>query len=687
MATIISVGIGRSGSRGVRPSINGLQFIECGVGRSGSRAPDAKILTGVGSGVIVVDSWDPENNSEDVDHHRSFTVNVHAESSITEFEKLYDGGGTFEAGGTLTDAVEVGEGVQLATESPLIGFEDYVTAEKIIGSSQPDKWTHLGNVYYGWTPVNSSEDWDGRHIHCYSGDNTDYHRLDDGGEIAAGIMSCDVLFDSDDSTCLFGLACNLTGSGSALRGHALVCGPGNGYMNMKRVNSAGNWYGIGSYPITTPSYDTLYKMKFKFTTDGSTTWFYFKWWPASGSEPASFLYLGNDTAYVAAGYCGIVIDSGVGGAHTHVDNFAIEPDPSTYVASGDWTSDEIDTTAIVHYSHALVEWDETTPADTTAAVKARWKTGGTWLACTNGGQVPGIDLGEDTTAGSSKDSLELKIELATTDASETPVVKNLRFYHEPLASPVLEIELGSVVACVAADGSLDIWGEQQVVGGTEVTAWDDVWLQTNQPYRLFGLGYSLLVKLIYNGVDIDEIIVDLARDFWAESSPLLGAQFSMDPLKYASAPVEARWVCQGEWAPMGHSYEWVLLDINLGIHVDAAFLVGHYQLDNHPGSFLAGARELANHPGSLLVKGFQLDSHPGSLLVQGWRHDNHIGSLLVGVQEFWNHPGSFLVAVERIDNHPGSFLVYGVNRDGAIMVNVIDDDTYDRLVAEGIVFS
>jgi len=37
------------------------------------------------------------------------------------------------------------------------------------------------------------------------------------------------------------------------------------------------------------------------------------------------------------------------------------------------------------YSHGVVSWDETLPTGTSLAVKARWRNGGSWLACTNGG--------------------------------------------------------------------------------------------------------------------------------------------------------------------------------------------------------------------------------------------------------------------------------------------------------------
>ena len=653
--------------------------------RSGSRAPDAKIRTGLGAGMITVDSWDPADGTDDLDHNHSFKVNLHPDSNTIEKEVLFDGGGTFEAGGTLTDLNEIGEGVELASSSPSTDFEDYIADVGLNSASQPETWLYTG----GWSFFvrDGAANWDGKHVNCVTGNGYSSIAYTEGGTMLSGEVSMDWYWDSAYEYVWGGPMMNVSGSGTAMRGHAIWLIGTTIYL--KRINSSTSATTIKVVSHGMPVYeDTVYKIKVKFEDNGvDAIVFHFKVWDAANAEPASWTYLWYDTIYRTDGWVGIWQTSGSGNGMGRYDNFSMSPSPATYLPSGDWVSDEIDMTSIVNYSHALLDWDETTPVDTTAAVKARWRADGSWLACTNGGQVPGIDLGEDMTAGSSKDSLELKIELATTDTGETPLVENLRFYHEPIANSALLIDIHSETECTEADGTLDIWGKRQIIGGVNDIAWDDVWCETFQPRHQFGLDFSLLVKLIYNEVTIDEIIVSTARDFWAESSPMTGYQWSMLPLIVESAAVEARWVVSGMWASMGHTYAWVLADLNLGIHADAWYIIGHPTRNDHPGYLIAAIAELDDHPGFLLAKGYALDQHPGEFLVQGWRQNNEIGMVMPATQDIIDHVGHILPAVAEIADHPGMHLVYGVNRDGSIFVNVVDDDTYAKLIAEGIVFS
>ena len=676
-----------------RVTVNGYQFIEATVMSGTGNLSDVKIETGVGANAVIVDSWSPENNSEDVDHMQSFLVNCHADPDATEFDILFDGGGSFGDDGTFTQAVEIGQGVQLDTLSVLVDFEDY-TVGALAEQTQPTDWTWLGGNYsnaaFRWQVVADTdpEAWDGQQITMYMETGYTFTAMTGGGTYASGTFSCDMYFDSQYGAGIFGLAMNLTGSGSALRGHAVTFDTPATWVQLRRINSSTNWSGIGTaYPGGINLEDTLYHIKVQVVTDGATSWYYFKKWKDGDAEPASYNALGADTAYIGAGWVGYGMTGSASYARFRSDNLAIEPDPPVYFEDGDWTSDELDTTAIETYSHAMIEWDETTPTDTTALVKARWRNGGTWLTCTNGGQIPGIELGESTVAGSSKDSIEFKIELETTDNEATPLVENLHFYHVPLAYEALEIEIGGIISCVPADRSLEVWGIRQIIGGVNDEAWDDIWLQTYQGYHLFGLGENIVAKLIYNGIDIDEIVVGVSLDYWAESNPLTMAEFSMNPIKYASAPVEARWVLLPTWAPMNHIYEWILIDRTLAIHADANFLVGHVQIDDHAGALIVAHREVKDFAGSMLVKGFSRDDFAGHFLVQGYRYDDHSGMVMPAIKVLEDFAGQIIVAHEEIKDFAGMIVVYGVNRDGSIFLSVVDTDTYDKLVAEGIVFS
>lgn len=684
MATI-TCDVMRGAGVGIRCAINGYQFIECGVLRGAGVPVDAKVSAGIGTGIVVVDSWDPVANSVDVDHLAPFRVNCHAAPGSAEHAILFDGGGTFGADGTLDQAVEIGDGIQLDTNAPNFDFEDY-TLNTAIDVDKPAIWQWLGGTSaWKWWTRSNAWDWDGQHIDILTGSGGSWTGYM-GETFWAATYSLDVYHDSTGGTSgpTMGIGHQLTGSGTALRGYVAEFGTGQ-YLSLKRVYSATYHYGVGSINWGVMAEDVLYHVKFRFVNNGTTTWLYAKRWLDTDSEPADFTYVGADTAYAnRAGWTGLFHKSGSGNYRSLADNFKIEPDPAVYYASGDWQSDELDTTPLGIYSYGKLTWDETTPAGTSIAVKARWRNGGTWLACTNGAEVPGIAVGSDTTAGSSKDSLELLVELATTDTSVTPLLENLLLYHEPLAPDGLGIDINGVVTCTLAAGTLDVWGKNQISGGSIVDGWDNIWMETYEPHHLHGLGRALVVTLLYGGQEVEDIVVTTRLDYWMQSGNLLGWQFSMNPIKYASAPVECRYNVHDAWSPNSHGYEWVLLDKGIGIHADGWYIVGRPSISDAPGFFIAGALAITDHPGSLLAKGWQRDDNLAQLLVQGYRHDDAPAMFLPGQWYVLDTPAHVLVAhVHFSEEQPGSVLVYSVNRDGHIELNVVDDTTWAAMLAAG----
>jgi hypothetical protein len=163
----------------------------------------------------------------------------------------------------------------------------------------------------------------------------------------------------------------------------------------------------------------------------------------------------------------------------------------------------------------------------------------------------------------------------------------------------------------------------------------------------------------------------------------LYGQFSINPVKYAAAPTEARWNAQEPWCPMGHRYEWILVDYTLGMRADAAWLVGHYQLDDTPGFYLAAALELTDHPGFYLAYAYKRNDTPGEFLAQAYRRDDQPGMYMPAVETLNDHVGFYVVAVRELHDQPGSYLVRGVNADGVIEVSIVDADAWAELVARG----
>lgn len=686
MATTISAGVLSGGGRGIRASVNGHQFVDAEVMRGGGRMITTAVATS--KEILIIDSWDPLNNADPVDHGHSVKLNLHAIDSEPK-EILYDEGTEWNTEGTHDDTEAVGDVLQLATSAPSVDFEDYVVDANLDAGSQPGNWTKLDQVYSLNTKIlDDIGGEDNQYIGCSVNNDNMSHRFDDAGSFLNGVVQCrfrgaDV---SDPKPC--GAFFRTTGAGTAMRGHAVLIDAKSQYATMVRINDWDSTYGIASRNLGfTVDPETWYWIKVRFWGTTPNTYWEFKVWEDGDAEPGSYTWGAADTAYWGAGYVGIWAETSGGSETVMFDDFSVLPDPAVYVSSGEWVANPVDVTVVEHYSHALVSWDETLPTDTTAAVKFRWRDADTWSAASNGGELPGIERGDNMEAGSPYTDLQIKIELATTDTGETPEIENLRIYFEPVAEGGLEIDLDGDISCTVANEYLDYWGREQVVAAAVVQKWDDIWIQTEAPRWVVGLGHASEIKLMYGGDEVDSIIINWAEDWWLESAPLGGYYWGMTPLVYDGPPVDTRWNVSSPWFPGGHIYEWVLIDRGIAIHADAKWLCGHIQVNDQPGSLLAGELVLDDHPGSLLVQGYALDDFIGQLLVQGRRLDDQPGSVLPAVEFFIDSPGSVLVGTIEISNQPGSMLVYGVNRDGAIFVSVIDDNTYQTLIDHGITFS
>lgn len=678
MATLISAETMQGSGEGVRASVNNHYFVEAETLTGTGAMPSAKIRSGVGAGIVTIDSWTPAENDFNVEPQHSVEVNAHAHADSNEKSILYDDGtdGDPWSNGTLDDVSPTLDGIQLGLDAPAPDFSTYEN-NYLHDASQPENWTYLGHAL-GWV-ASPTDGWAYNNV---TGDHS-HSRYDDGGQPDNGELLAKFYVPGTPGD-YAGFNMWTRGAGSALAGYQVVMQMSGAYTLMRRMYSDTSTYGGGgTITFGTPDTSTWYWLKVKFQKDATLKHWWAKRWKDGDAEPASYTYGGNDTFDVASsGYVGLTNIKG----YSRVSDFQIIPDPAAYVLSGDWESGELDTTDIEQYSNALVSWDETTPTDTAVAVKARWRTGGTWLACTNGTVIPGITAGETTVAGSSKDSLEFRVELSTTDNTVTPLCENLLFDHQPLNPAGVEIEVDGHSATVA-NGALDVWGIRQIIAGVNDEAWDDVSFRTFLPWYLSNANAVITADFKYGGFTIGSVHYQIVNHRWMTSDDLLQAYFSLQPIKYASAPVEVRWNAQEGWAPMSHVYGWVLIDYSMGMHRDLAYLVGHYQIDDQPSSLLVAELAINDHPGSLLTKGYKLDDHIASLLVQGPQLDDHFGMVMPAIRTFSDAVGSVITGVAAINDHPGQYLVYGVNRDGAVFVNVIDDTTHAKLVAEGIVFS
>jgi hypothetical protein len=691
VATTITVGSAGTAIGGQRCSVNNHVFIEVESVGIATGTNDCKIRAGVGSSIITLESWTPADNSFNHEHLSQFRAVVSQHPDANEWTKTYNDGTSFGEG-TFTQTQVTGDALALAINSPLEDFESHATGTTLDSIAD---WTRSSTGYYyvrdqsylstmPSTPEN-------QYVYGTIYNGYIHYRYEGiGNTNDVVIITARVFSESTSGSSGSGLAVipwHTTGVGSSFRGHGTFFYFGDNLVGSRRFNSNTSTYGFWSGRIgITLSQNTWYWVKVKAHHTGSSVYCYWKKWADGDSEPADWQWGGSDTAYVYAGYPGIGHQSGVNVDNIAWDDFSVVPDPPSYYASGEWESGLIDTTGVGQYSGATIGWTPTTPTGTTIAVKARWRNGGTWLACTNGALLPGIDVGEDVSAGSSKDSLELKVELDTTDTGETPTVADLEVYQEPVADDALRIDLtvgSKTIEHVTADGSLAVEGKQIVSGSANISNWDDLKLETYQPYHLFAAGAFVTAELWYGPWMVDDIVVQLMRDYWKVASLEATGYYSLNPIKYASAPVQIRWNCQTPWFNGGKRYDWVLIDYSLGNRQDYTYLVGHYQLDDIPGFYIAGALNFGDNPGFYLAKGYKRDDQPGFFLSQAWRRDDQPGFYMPGIITNSDQPGMFIIAVRELHDQPGSFQVMGVNRDGVIEVTIVKDDLWTELAARG----
>ena len=678
MATIITAEPLIWGSRLERASINGHQFIEPDPLRWGFRLPDPTI--GSSHDIHSVLNWTPDHSSEGHPVGGPVTVNFKAENSeplAVEFVSGTD----FENGGTHDGTEVFGDAVQLLDAVKIFDFEDYVVDTTLTSGGQPESWisrTQWNNRHL----IRDKPTPDTNRVVHVEGDREGISTLVSAGDVESGLLEMMVYWPSAFLPTRTGLGFCMTGSGTALRGHAMTFKVGDYRVWAYRIDDEDSWYAYASITVPTPQINTWYHFKVHFWTT-TTVNYEFKLWKDSDTEPTEYTWGWASGSYVQPGAVGILTDGT--GQSVSLDNFAFDSGIPEYPASGEWTSDPIDVSSVETFSSGILTFDKTEPTDTTAALRARWNSSGEWQVCTSGETVPGIEYRDDMTPGSIRQTLEFRIELATTDAEETPSVSNIQLNFDPCDFANAEIDVDGKSATMANE-HLAKWGKEQVSGGTELIAYDDLFVRahTLKSYRLHG--EEIEAKFIFSDYEIDSIIfsqlvhairIATGGDAYFGFSGQAGA---------VEANSVASWTARMGWWKALHSYEWVLIDKTQRIRADARYRIGHPRNDDFLGSIVVAVAEQADFPGTILAKAYQRDDFPGTQLVQGWRIDDLPGSILAALQSSNDFPGSVIVGIGRQDDFPGGLLVFGVNRKNVIEIHTIDSDTLAELQLIGFVF-
>lgn len=676
----INLDVLRAGATMPRAFVNGQQWIEAEILRAGAVMPATPIRSS--EDVHTVLDWTPDDNS--IGHEIGGPVTVNFEATKGELAELdFTDTESFDDDGTHNGTVSSATAIELATTAELIDFEDYVGGN-ITGGSQPHSWTSV-------SPYDNNQTWidpaDSEKL-CVRALNWNHWmgvRLDDaGGSNLAGVIAGRVRFESDVDQQFF-VSFNLTGSGSAMRGHYISWGTQSIYASFGRWSSGYD----GTYGIRVenmgfePAVDTWYRFKVRFwTTEGVSMGAQFKFWEDGTTEPESYSWGGSDTAYTVPGYVAINTKHSSANPVMHWDDFQFMPDPPIFETSGNWESDPLNVSAAEIAAGHRINFDTTTPTDTTAAVKCCWGEGDAWLTCTDGEKLPGLLYREDMSAGSARATLYLRIELATTDTNATPEIDNLIINFDPCIFEDIELVVDGQSATRDND-HLAKWGREQISGGVLVEAFDDLFVQAHsfESYRLQGEAITAIFK--YDDFTVGDIVFSqLVQVFKVGASDGYFA--------FRGGAIEAvaaiQYTPRTTWSIAYHDYNWTLIDKTQGIHADAWFWVGHAQADDFPGSMIAAELQLSDHLGSILANAYKRDDFLGDELIQGYRFDDSIGSILPALEKLNDFLGMEVVAIEHRTDAPGSLLVYGVNRRNEIEIQTIDADTVAELELLGFVF-
>ena len=656
-----------------RATINKQQFVECPLPMQGGGVMAGSKI-GSSATVLNVKSWTPDQDDDGVPH--GHTVKANIEAINTELQDVhYDEGNDFLATGIFDDVAVVEDDLNLVTSPEGDDFEGYTIGQNPLGNGWTARTTDTS-----WT-IQQEVSGDSQHARGYGYDDESVMVLDSAGDSTDVIVEARIRFPESSDNPQAGVTARITGAGLAMRGYCAYIARGQTSLNIKRFIGDGVMFGLYTPAIPVVVENQWYRIKLRCVGSGISA----KVWKEGDAEPG---YQGVDnTSHPGPGASGVFYRSKLATRKALYDDFLTETYPPIYVSSGDW-EDEVDVTAAEHYSHGLISWDETTPTDTTAVVKARWRDTDAWVAQTNGERITGIGLGDDMRAGSSRDTLKLRVELASTDASVTPSVSNLRVYFEPLDRDQVEIVVHGA-ANILADNTLLDWGMAWLRPGTsdpyvEVKDWSDLWFQTVKRWMARDL-QAVTAALNYWGNAIESIT------FEAEASKYRHGyepcEWVVPALVMTSGPTLYEWTALKTWWPMGHNFEWLIIDKGQAIHADYRWMVGHLKINDTVGMVIPGVSSVRDHIGSLLAKAYRLDNYLGQTLVQGWRFDNAPGMVMVAERFYIDTVGSILLGAREMTSVPGMFLLYAVNRDGAVFVNVIDDDTYQALLDEGITFS
>jgi hypothetical protein len=234
-------------------------------------------------------------------------------------------------------------------------------------------------------------------------------RLDFAGQWQNGIIEVDVFLS--DAVGNYGVVYRCTNWGNSNDSYAY-----NAYISTTQIELAhgNNSTGTGAFTaisIVSASLasNTWYHLKVIFNGTNHQVWL----------NDVQYINV-TDSTYTAAGYIGLRHFNGnaSGGArHSgYFQSFGVMS-----ALSGTWTTNNISLNALGYAGSSVIEWNDTTPDNTTLAVQTSIDGGTTWATCTKNAAIPNIIPG----ASMASKNLLIQATLTSQNANATPQLHGL----------------------------------------------------------------------------------------------------------------------------------------------------------------------------------------------------------------------------------------------------------------------
>lgn len=684
MATTINATTPRVGFTGIRAAVVKLNRFWPNTASVRLVAPSVKFKKVQAFEVL---GWDPDQGDTDVPVPHSQTVNF----AVVRSNALSGSYSTAQrfGDGELENLELAGAGLQLAKERSVNDFNQYP-----VGGLPTGDFTQV-TPYGVWTVA--QEAGGNRYFHavCNSGQNQTFVSYDvepSHINLVAQVKIKPHTADYSDAGILF----RATGSGGTFTAIGIEIRNGFNSFIARRFFSASNGgnvqLGTAYMGGVVPANDGYWYI-LKAWINGDDL--YAKCWREDSSEPGSWTFVASQTVIQGPGEVGLyaLCRAQVGG-NASFDDMAFESVPTRYEALGEWVSDRNPLAAVDLYSQSIISWNETLPTDTSIAVECQRDVGAPWMVCTNGGQLPGFIFDD----GLKTDNLRFRVTLSSTDVHATPEFSNLQFQFIKLDWDLVEIV---VDGHSSLDGNLGYWGQKKFVTPNTIVTYDDIWVQNYAQWWLEVNGGYVISEFKYNGIFIDSVSWSAEQQPAPLSSEKLTFHWVVTEEGTQQFPIlawavvedakkgfaDVIWVVLDRDPITGGECEYVVIDATPGLQATGSFWVAIQIFNEFVVSQLTGEQVYDEFLSSLIVNGFKRNEFVQSEVVQGTKFNEFKHSLLPAVENLNEFVASQVISIRQLSEFPASFLIYGLSSDGAIFVNVIDDETHQKLLDLGVVFS